>query len=135
MTAKLSVVIALHGDGWWTATASSEGYPEVKCVTDASHELDQAMIGWMDELAAGRIPPPLFFDEETQEVLWTVATTDDSEVVRLVITRDPVDGQPVITLLDILIDKWELAKAFDHALVMVGRVLQGEQSTRDWADQ
>ena len=135
MTAKLSVAIALHGDGWWTATATTDGYEPVKCRTDASDDIDKNMIVWMDELAAGRIPPALFFDEETGEVLWTVAATDDPEVVRLVITRDPVDGQPVTVLLDILIDKWELAKAYDHALGMVGRVLQGEQSTRDWIDQ
>ena len=135
MTAKISISIALHGDGWWTATATTEGYEPVICRTDASDDLDKNMIGWMDDLAAGRIPKPLFFDEELQEVLWTVTATDDYVVVRLVISRDPVNGQPATVLLDILIDKWELAKSFDHALGMVGRVLQGEQSTRDWLDQ
>ena len=54
MTAKISISIALHGDGWWTATVHADGYEPVKCVTDASDELDAAMITWMDDLAGGQ---------------------------------------------------------------------------------
>ncbi len=126
------ITLALLGDGWWTLTLEFPGHPVVTCRTDASRAIPEAVIDWLDELAAGRIPTPILFDEEPEEVVIGVVATADPAIVRLTVTRDSVDGQPVTTLLDLPLGSWALAKSLDTALEMIGRSLEGTEVTRDW---
>jgi len=128
----LRITLALLGDGWWSLTLEFPGHPVVTCRTDAGRAIPEAVIGWLDELAAGRIPAPIIFDEEPEEVAIGVTQTDDPDIVRLTLSRDPVNGQPVTTLLDLPVDAWALAKSLDTALEMIGRPLRGTRATRDW---
>ena len=126
------ITLALLGDGWWTLTLEFPGHPPVTCRTDAGRAIPEVVVDWLDELAAGRIPTPILFDEEPEEVVIGVTPTDDPDIVRLTVTRDPVNGQPASTLLDLPVDSWELGKSLDTALEMIGRSLQGTLATRDW---
>ena len=126
------ITLALLGDGWWTLTLEFPGHPPVTCRTDAGRAIPEVVVDWLDELAAGRIPTPILFDEEPEEVVIGVVATADPAIVRLTVTRDSVDGQPVTTLLDLPLGSWALAKSLDTALEMIGRSLEGTEVTRDW---
>ena len=128
----ITMQLALPGDGWWVVKFIVQGQPPVTCRTDAGYPLTDAFLDWIEALAANELPKEIFLDEEPEEVRVNLIPTDSPSIMRLLILRDYLQGNPPSVLVDVLVRARDYAKQIDSALWCVGLRCAWSKSAGDW---